>query len=71
MTKEALETALDNGSLYARMGNGNYWKCRRNGKTQTWKTRPNDFRIPVKAGLKSCGAIDHHNVTSDIWRIGA
>lgn len=24
---------------------------RRNGRTQTWKTRPNEFRIPVKFGL--------------------
>lgn len=24
---------------------------RRNGKTQTWKTRPNEFRVPVKHGL--------------------
>ncbi len=24
---------------------------RRNGATQTWKTRPYDFRIPVKYGL--------------------
>lgn len=24
---------------------------RRNGKTQLWKTRPNDFKVPVKYGL--------------------
>ena len=24
---------------------------RRNGATQTWKTRPEEFRIPVKHGL--------------------
>jgi hypothetical protein len=24
---------------------------RRNGQTQTWKTRPNEFRVPVKHGL--------------------
>lgn len=24
---------------------------RRNGKTQQWKTRPEDFRLPVKFGL--------------------
>lgn len=29
-------------------------KCRRNGKTQTWKKWPGLFRIPVKYGLKSC-----------------
>lgn len=26
---------------------------RRNGQTQTWKTRPNDYRVPVKFGLYS------------------
>ena len=24
---------------------------RRNGKTQTWKTRPNEFRVPVKCRI--------------------
>jgi hypothetical protein len=28
---------------------GETW--RRNGKTQTWKTRPEDFRTPIKFGL--------------------
>lgn len=26
-------------------------QCRRNGKTQTWKTRPNEFKIPCKYGM--------------------
>lgn len=30
---------------------------RRNGQTQTWKTRPNEFRIPVKFGLYNYGSI--------------
>lgn len=28
---------------------------RRNGKTKTWKTRPDEWTIPVKNGLKTCG----------------
>jgi hypothetical protein len=28
-------------------------RWRRNGKTKTWKTRPTEFRIPVKFGLRS------------------
>jgi hypothetical protein len=35
-------------------------KVRRNGKTQVWKTRPNEFRIPVKYGL-----YDYYNITQD------
>lgn len=29
-------------------------ECRANGKCQTWKTRPADFKLPVKYGLKEC-----------------
>jgi hypothetical protein len=32
---------------------------RRNGQTQTWKTRPDNWRIPVKRGLYEYGAITH------------
>jgi hypothetical protein len=31
------------------------------GTCQTWKTRPNDFRLPVKHGLSTYGAITHDN----------
>lgn len=34
-----------------------YVKARRNGKTQTWKTRPDEFRVPVKHGLYEYGEI--------------
>ncbi len=39
---------------------GSPLRARRNGKTQTWKTRPNDFRIPIKHGL-----YDYGNITQD------
>lgn len=70
MTRHEIETALDAGRLYAHMRNGNQWKLRRNGRTQTWKTRPGHFRIPVKAGLKSYGEITHENMNDDsLWQI--
>jgi hypothetical protein len=28
-------------------------RWRRNGKTQTWKTRPTEFKIPVKYGFRT------------------
>ena len=34
---------------------------RRNGQTKTWKTRPNEFSIPVKYGLYEFGYITHLN----------
>jgi hypothetical protein len=57
--RTTVEQALERGFIWALMGNGRYWRLRRNGATKTWKTRPNEFRIPVKAGLKSCGYLDH------------
>jgi hypothetical protein len=66
MKRQEIETALDNGLLWARMGNGNLWRLRRNGKTQLWKTRPDEFRIPVKAGLRSTGQItDASEIVAD------
>lgn len=35
---------------------------RRNGKTQTWRTRPHDFRIPVKFGLYGYSEITQRDV---------
>jgi hypothetical protein len=60
-TLQYIENSLYNHTVWARMNSGRYWVLRRNGKTQTWKTRPNDYRIPVKCGLKSCGEITHNS----------
>lgn len=35
--------------------------CRRTGKTQTWKTKPGHFKIPVKFGLYESFYITHEN----------
>ena len=40
---------------------GKIYHWRRNGATQTWKTRPDDFRVPIKYGLKSYDAITPSN----------
>lgn len=62
MTGWEIEAALDQGRVEAHMANGNWWRVRRNGQTKTWKTRPGEFRIPVKAGLRACGYITHTNM---------
>jgi hypothetical protein len=61
MERSEVERALDSGKLWARMGNGRYWQCRRNGATKLWKTRPTEFRIPVKAGFRATGAVEHNS----------
>jgi hypothetical protein len=32
-------------------------RWRRNGRTQTWVTRPTEFRVPVKWGFRNCSQI--------------
>lgn len=69
MTRTEIETALDVGQLEALMTNGKWWRLRRNGRTQTRKSRPGEFRIPTKAGLRNYGEITDLNMNSDGYRI--
>ncbi len=34
---------------------------RRNGKTQVWKTRPGEFRVPIKFGIYSTDQLWHYD----------
>jgi hypothetical protein len=36
-------------------------QVRVNGRCQTWKTRPEDFRVPVKYGMYESAEITHWN----------
>jgi hypothetical protein len=40
-------------------GTARRWRI--TGATKTWKTRPNEFRIPLKHGLYAYGEITHNN----------
>ena len=42
-------------------------RARRNGKTKTWVTRPGEFRIPVKYGLRGYFYIDNTNCNE--WNV--
>ena len=49
-------------------------RCRVNGACKTWKTRPTEFRLPVKHGLKLCFYITLENAgewitESELWTI--
>ena len=63
-TLAEIEEALDGGFMQVLMANGNYWRLRRNGKTQLWRTRPGHFRIPVKFGIRGYGELTHHDCQS-------
>jgi hypothetical protein len=40
---------------------GNALRVRSSGKCQTWVTRPEEFKLPVKYGLYESGYITHAN----------
>jgi hypothetical protein len=54
-----------------RNADGSALRARCNGTVKTWKTRPYDFRVPVKHGLKKCFYITNvkgdHSWTPDDW----
>ncbi len=41
--------------------NGEVKRCRVSGKCQTWKTRPDEFRLPIKYDLYQSHYIGHDN----------
>lgn len=48
-----------------RNADGTATRCRVNGVCKTWKTRPDDFQLPVKYGLKHCFYLTSSN--ADDW----
>ena len=42
-------------------------RCRVNGACKVWKTRPDEFRLPVKHGMYDCFYITESNAAE--WRI--
>lgn len=41
---------------------GSALRARVNGQVRTWVTRPSEFRLPMKHGLKECFYITQENV---------
>lgn len=41
---------------------GEPYRVRVNGKLKTWKTRPSEFKLPVKHGLYEYGYITEQNI---------
>lgn len=45
-------------------------RVRVTGAVKTWKTRPDQFSIPVKHGLRTCGYIDNYNLNNcEEWEL--
>lgn len=52
LTKESIGINSEFWHRCERNADGTPVKCRKTGQLKTWKTRPHDFRQPVKYGLK-------------------
>lgn len=50
-----------------RNADGSPTRCRVMGKCKTWVTRPNEFKLPVKYGMRQCFYITQDN--ADEWAI--
>lgn len=52
ITKEiALTQPREMWHITAKNADGTPLRCRSNGGCKTWKTRPDDFKLPVKYGM--------------------
>jgi len=68
LTREDAVNAKYRQELYhnrLRNSDGTPLRCRVNGKCKTWVTRPEEFRLPVKYGLRECFYIEPLN--ADEW----
>lgn len=61
VTKEQALAASMFHHISATNADGTPQRFRANGKCKTWKTRPDDFRVPVKRGMYTFGYITPQN----------
>ncbi len=65
MVNKTIATTVTYGDIFhhktAKNADGTPVRARVNGKCKTWKTRPDDFRLPVKYGLRDCFYITPEN----------
>ena len=67
MTKDEALKANNFEHLTAKNKNGTPLRARRNGKTKTWKTRPDEFSVPAKYGMYGYFYITHENANE--WKV--
>lgn len=67
VTKSQAMTARNFEHVSLKNRDGSRLRCRANGMCKTWKTRPEDFRLPVKYGLKECFYITPSNAAE--WEV--
>lgn len=57
ITRDNIDSLLDNRGIQAHMSNGRWWVIRRNGVTRRWKRNAKRIAIPYKAGMYTYGLI--------------
>jgi hypothetical protein len=62
ITRDNLDRLIDARAIQRLMNNGRWWTVRRDGRTQYWKRNPDRFRLPIKFGMYSYGAIDELDI---------
>ena len=62
LTRESILNASEFWHRFMRNADGSPVRCRKSGKMQTWKTRPEDYSQPVKYGLKESFRLTPANV---------
>lgn len=67
LTKEEAMTARNFEHMTELNADKTPVRARRNGKTKTWVTRPDEWALPVKHGLKQCFTLTEKN--SELWRV--
>lgn len=63
ITKEIAMTARNFEHTTVKNKDGTPARCRATGKCKVWKTRPNDFKLPVKHGLYDSFYITNDNAS--------
>lgn len=54
----------------AKNRDGTPMRVRVNGACKTWKTRPQQFKLPVKYGIRDCGYIDNFYFNNnELWEV--
>lgn len=61
VTVESIENNREFWHRTATNADGSPVRCRANGRVKRWKTRPNEFRLPVKYGLRECFYLTNAN----------
>lgn len=67
VTKEQAETCRNFKHLTEKDSRGKPVVCRVSGSCRVWKTRPNEFKLPVKYGLRTSFYITNDN--ADKWEV--